>query len=163
MSYDFNLSYKKGSHLYSRHVCLHFSQRKNWVGGSSALLVCCIHQYALPYSHFGHSLSVSGSRVVSFSITTTPLWLIFSSTIFMPLISFFISFPQCLHLTYEVFPFFIGTMMEPHFSQNSMEDFFSLLSFSCLPVFFWTFFGFLCGFFFAMLLSSYANILGIFI
>src|SRR3989338_740608 len=84
-------------YLYSRQVCLHFSQRKNCVGGSSAERVCCSHQYARPCSHFGHSLSVSGSNVMSCSMTTTPFDFCFSSTIFMLFISFFTSFPQPRH------------------------------------------------------------------
>ena len=124
--------------MYSRQTCLHFWQRKNCVGGSSAERVCWSHQCAFVCSHLGQAFSVRGRMLSSFSITSISFVCTFSSLSFRSLIFFCLLIPQLLHLMYMLFAFFSGIIIEPHFGQNSTAPF-CFFSEILLAVFFRTF------------------------
>jgi len=117
-------------YLYSLQTRLHFVQRKNCVGGSSAARVCCNQYHACLLPHLGQSRTVIGKGVSSFSRITTPFVFFFSSTIFRFLTDLPASYPQCRHFIITAERLFCGTRIEPHFLQNSIPVFgFSLFCF----------------------------------
>ena len=94
-------------------------------GSSSAALVCCIHQKASSFSHFGHCCAVLGYVTIldSCFVSTT----IISSSLLledMPILKSLglmfaeITAPHLPHTRMALPPFFLGIMRLPHFLQN---------------------------------------------
>jgi len=110
------------THSYSRHTFPHFVHLKNLVGGSSAALICCIHQYASRFSHFGQGAVVLGkTSMFDFLSSIIILFFLFSEkTLILNFFSFDALFlPHCLHMRTTRAPDFFGIINPPHFSQNS--------------------------------------------
>lgn len=111
------------------------------VGGSSAERVCCIHQYASGFSHFGQIIFVFGNSMLSapFFITITSFFLECSVSL-MSIFSFLIglSLPHLGHTKKERVRFLFTTIKLPHLGQNSIASHFCSKQKICFS--FFTFF-----------------------